>query len=121
MEVVGTLVIVAIVVVLGVLADRRFGILPRGDRLRPEPPRKPALAFQAGEAPATALAPNAAALARLRAVTPRCGADGAAMTPSPDDTVRYNDRELLVLRFRCPQCGAARAIYCQTDRVQPAV
>jgi hypothetical protein len=120
MEIVGTVVVVAIVVAIGLVVDRRFGILPRPERLRAEESRKPAMTFQAGEAPATALAPNAAALARLRAAAPRCNLDGAAMATAPDDTVRYGDRELLVLRFRCAQCGAARAVYCHTERVNNA-
>ena len=116
------LAIVAVVVALGVVADRKFAILPRPERLlaaadaakRPAPGK----AFAAGEAPATALAPNAAALARLRASPPRCATDSAAMAADPDDRVRFGGKELLVLRFKCPTCGVARAIYCQTERLQ---
>jgi predicted RNA-binding Zn-ribbon protein involved in translation (DUF1610 family) len=42
------------------------------------------------------------------------------MAAAADDTVRYGDRELLVLRFRCPQCGTGRAVYCHTERVNNA-
>jgi hypothetical protein len=120
-EVLGTLAVVGVLVVLGVIADRKLGLVPRPAQLKEAGERKPAApAFAAGEAPATALSPNAAALARLRAVPPRCAADGVAMAAEPDDSVRYNERELLVLRFRCATCGVGRSIYCQTDRLQPS-
>jgi hypothetical protein len=119
----GTIAIVAVVVVAGYFADRRFGILPRGERLRDDGEAKrvaPGTAFAAGEAPATALAPNPAALARLRATPPRCTGDAVAMVADPDDLVKFAGKDMLVLRFRCPTCSAARSIYCQTDRLQPA-
>jgi hypothetical protein len=122
-EIVGTLLVIAVVVALGVAADRKFHILPRREQLKAAggPPRTTAPpAFQAGEAPISALAPNPSALARLR-VPPRCGIDGDAMVADQDDHVRYGGRELLVLRFRCARCGATRSIYCQTDRLQQPI
>jgi hypothetical protein len=63
-----------------------------------------------GATPATALRANAAALERLRA-QPKCPDCRTTMSAEPDDTVRFDGRELLVLTFRCGECGNKRAIY----------
>ncbi len=102
--VLGTLGIVGAVIVAGVLADRRFGLLPRPRELldagRPGwelPPHAP------GEAPETALA------APPRTV--RCRACRRRALPDGDSRVAYGERELIVRRYLCPRCGATTTIY----------
>lgn len=104
--VVGTLAIVAVTVAIGVFVDRKTSIVPA---VRPAAP-----SHTAGEAPASAIRAGATQLARLRA-SQRCPACRAAMLGAPDDAVRYGERSLLVLQFRCPACAARRALY-----VEPA-
>ena len=101
--VLGTLGIIAAVIAAGVLADRRFGLLPRPRQLlasgRPgwKPPHAP------GEAPETALA------AAPRTV--RCRACHRQTVPDGDSRATYGDRELVVRRYRCPRCAAITTIY----------
>jgi len=102
--VLGTLGIVAAVIAAGMLADRKFGLLPRPRALLPAgrpghklPPHAP------GEAPETALA--------ALPPTVRCRACRAQAVPEGDSRVTYGDRELAVRRFRCPRCAATTAIY----------
>ena len=110
--VIGTIAVVLITVLVGVLLDRKLGIIPRPAELKQADRKQlPAATHGAGEAPATALRVRASQLARLR--TQRCTACRAAMTNEADDTVRYNERELLVLHFACPRCGAKRRLYVQ--------
>ena len=98
--VIGTLAIVAATVSAGLLIERRFGFR---HRQLAAPDRDPPHA--AGAAPATAICGGD--LAVLRRQT--CCA--VAMDALPDDRVRYNDGELLVLRFACARCPATRRIY----------
>jgi len=107
----GTCVIVAIVVVLGVLADKRFAIVPRAEVLRPRPP-----GHVAGEAPALAIRARPAQLATLRA-TQRCEGCRAVLDANgADEAIRFGDRALAVLHFTCPRCGRKRSLY-----VEPTV
>lgn len=102
--VLGTLGIVAAAIAIGVLADRRFGLLPRPRELleagRPGlklPPHAP------GEAPETALdAPPR---------TVRCHACRRRALPDGDSRATYGDRALVVRRYRCPCCAAITTIY----------
>jgi hypothetical protein len=103
----GTIAIVLIVVAVGLLVDRKRSLLPKPTELAPH--KKPPPSHGAGEAPATAIRARDGQIARLR--VRRCPACRAAMTNDADDTVRYNDRELLVLHFACTACAAKRAIY----------
>ena len=104
--IVGTCAIVAVVVALGVFADKRFAIVPRREVLHPRPP-----APAAGEAPALAIRAKPAQLATLR-TTQRCeGCRAALEANGPDDAIRYNDRGLAVLHFTCPSCGRKRSLY----------
>jgi rubredoxin len=102
--VLGTLGIVGLVIAAGVIADRRFGLLPRPRELREAgrpgwrlPPHAP------GEAPETALA----------ALPPsvRCRACRGRALPDGDSRVTYGDRELVVRRYRCPRCAAIATVY----------
>jgi len=104
--IVGTCVIVAVVVAIGVLADKRFAIVPRAEVLRPRPPGP-----VAGATPALAIRTKPAQLATLRS-TQRCDDCRAALEANgPDDAIRYDDRGLAVLHFACPSCGRKRSLY----------
>jgi hypothetical protein len=108
--VIGTIAVVLIVVVVGLLVDRKHPLLPRpADLRKDDAPKQPVIAYAAGEAPATAIRARSAQLAKLR--EQRCTACRAAMTNGADDSVRYNDRELIVLHFACPACDAKRSLY----------
>ena len=104
----GTVAIVLITVAVGLLIDRKHSVLPNPTEIVAKPEPKP-VTHAAGEAPATAIRARDSQLARLR--TQRCLACRAAMTNLDDDTVRYNERELLVLHFACPDCRARRSVY----------
>lgn len=107
--IIGTAVIVAITIAIGVFADKKLGLMPRAETLDPPRPRPPGHA--AGEAPATAIRAGAAQLERLRA-SQRCRECRTVLEAagSPDD-VRYNERALVVLHFHCPACGRNQALY----------
>ena len=107
--IVGTIAIVLITVAVGLLVDRKVGFLPKpteiaNDEVKPPPPT-----HAAGEAPATAIRARGSQLAKLR--KQRCPQCRAEMTASDDDTVRYNERDLLVLHFACPSCSTKRVLY----------
>jgi hypothetical protein len=109
--IVGTVAIVLIVVVVGVLFDRKHSVLPRPEELAAQnkPARPPSPAYAAGEAPSTAIRAREAQVGKLR--VQRCPACRAEMRNDADDTVRYNEREQLVLHFTCPACAAKRVLY----------
>jgi hypothetical protein len=106
--IVGTIALALIAVVVGLVVDRRYPVLPRPEQLQ-EAPAKPAIAHAAGESPATAIRARESAVAKLR--VQRCQTCRAAMANDADDTVRYDERELLVLHFTCAGCGARRSLY----------
>jgi len=107
--VLGTIGIVAITIALGILADRRWGLIPRKERLAPAV--RPALpAHAAGQAPATAIRAAAAQIENLRA-TQRCCR--TVMEALPDDEVAFDGKTLAILRFRCAACAATRSVYVQ--------
>ena len=107
--IVGTVAIVGLTIAIGVYIDRRVKLLPRAEDLAPAE-RNPPPKHAAGEAPATAIRARDAQQTRLRG-SQRCTQCRAAMISEPDDTVRYDNRALLVLQFRCPECAARRALY----------
>lgn len=108
--VLGTIAIVAVAIAIGVVVDRRLGLLPRAERLRAAGQPRPRPRHTSGAAPSTAVRADAAQLERLRA-GPTCPHCRTEMSAQPDDTVRFAGRELLVLAFRCPACASKRAIY----------
>ncbi len=111
MVVIGTLAIVGVTIVIGVFVDRRFALLPRREAL--EAAKRPALpGHLAGEAPSTAIRARDAQLARLRAGQ-RCPSCRSEMTGLRDDIVRYDNRDLYLLRFECPRCRIERSLYVQ--------
>jgi hypothetical protein len=108
--IVGTIAIVLITVIIGLLVDRKYSVVPKASELDPKPARKPAPpTYAEGEAPATAIRASASQLAKLRCQ--RCATCRSEMTNDADDTVRYNDRELLVLHFSCPAGHGKRSVY----------
>lgn len=107
--IIGTLAIVLITVVIGVFLDRKVGLLPRAADLAENPAPKPVTMHAAGEAPATAIRARGGQLDRLR--SQRCPGCRGPMTNAHDDTVRYNERELVVLHFACGACGTRRSLY----------
>ena len=107
--IVGTIVIVLITVLVGLLVNRKYNLFPKPTELAAEKPKPPPGQHAAGEAPATAIRARDGQLEKLR--TQRCAACRAQMTNPPDDTVRYNERELLVLHFSCPACAHKSVLY----------
>src|SRR5262249_52702033 len=105
--VLGTIAIVALTIAVGVVIDRRIALLPRPEP-HVEPKKLPG--FAAGEAPSTAIRAGGSQLQRLRG-SQRCPRCRAAMAGEHDDRVRFGERELTVIGFSCPQCGAKRTIY----------
>lgn len=102
----GTCVIVAITIAIGLIADKRFAIVPRAEVLRPRP-----RGHAAGESPAMAIRTRPAQLATLRA-TQRCrGCRAPLEAAGSDDTIRYGERTLAVLHFRCPHCVVSHSLY----------
>ena len=109
MIVLGTIGIVLITIAIGILIDRKHGILPKPtELLEPREPEKPKQTYAAGEAPATAIRARAGQLEKLR--VQRCAVCRKEMAVGPDDKVRYDDRDLLVLHFTC-SCGSKRSLY----------
>jgi hypothetical protein len=109
--VLGTIAIVAATIAIGTLVDRKFGILPRPERLAAAATRPALPNHGAGEAPATAIrASSPQQLERLRDGQ-RCPDCRTVMSGDPDDTVRFAGRELRVLRFRCASCASRRVLY----------
>ncbi|MDX2088103.1 MAG: hypothetical protein SFX73_09640 [Kofleriaceae bacterium] len=107
----GSIVVVLVTVVLGLLADRKWGLLPDPKRLkeagtsrRLPPPHAP------GEAPASALDLSPGDRERLIARM-KCTACKVTMSLSGEDAIRYDQRDLRVLRFACSGCGATRSVY----------
>lgn len=102
--VIGTIAFVIVSITAGLYLDRRFGLLPRRDKLQAPKPALPAHAD--GEAPATAIYATSLEPLRERACR-TCKTSMEATT----DTVRYEGRALTVLAFTCPRCGAHDRIY----------
>jgi hypothetical protein len=105
--IIGTIAIVLLVIVVGLLVDRKVPVLPKPEV--PEPKTLPATHL-AGEAPATALRVGGPQLDKVRS-SQRCPSCRAAMHPGPEDTVRYDEADLVVLHFTCPSCDARRTLY----------
>ncbi len=105
--IIGTIIIVAVTIAIGIFADRKLGMRP--EALAAGPPR-PSFAHAAGEAPATAIRAGAAQLERLRA-SQRCRSCRELLTIGVEDRVRYDDRDLIVIQFRCPRCESKRTLY----------
>jgi hypothetical protein len=107
--VVGTILIVASTIAIGVVLDRKLGILPRPEKLT-EAAKPKQLAHSAGEAPVAAIRAGSSQIAKLRE-SQRCPACRAAMRTAGEDDVQYNGRRLRVLTFQCTSCSTKRAVY----------
>lgn len=114
--IVGTIAIVIAAIVLGVLADRKWKLLPSPEGLREAGKPKQLPAHAAGEAAATALRVTPEERARLEA-TQRCPRCRAKMVLAGDEPVTYEGRELRVLAFRCSRGDGARSIYIEARGV----
>ena len=113
--IIGTIAIVLITIAVGILVDRKVGFLPKPTEIASDEGTKPPPPTHgAGEAPATAIRARAGQLVKLR--KQRCPACRAEMTPGTDDTVRYDERDLVVLHFACPACPTKRSLYVEPVR-----
>jgi hypothetical protein len=107
--VLGTIGIIAAMIAVGFVLDRRFGVLPRPNELR-DSARQPRPTYAAGDAPSTAIRATAERLANLRE-SKRCTECRGPASLESEERVRYDERELIVLRFRCTHCNEARSLY----------
>jgi hypothetical protein len=105
----GTIGIVAAMIGLGVLIDRKWSILPRPGELAKIDPKAPP-PDPPGTAPGAALRLTEKKLERARE-SQRCAACKARLTAGPGETIRFGDRQLQVFRMTCENCGATRALY----------
>jgi hypothetical protein len=110
--IIGTIAIVLVAVVVGLLIDRKAPILGRPEDTAAADLKKRST-HAAGEAPATALRIHDNQLDTLRA-TQRCPRCRSTMQSAPDDHVRYDDADLLVCHFTCENCPGTRTIYVST-------
>jgi len=109
--VLGTIGVVGATIVAGVLADRKWGLLPRPALLLEAGKPKRALPGHGpGEAPATAIAAGPMEIEKLRRHR-RCAACKGELDVLADDTATYNGRDLTILRFRCPRCDEKTLVY----------
>jgi hypothetical protein len=105
----GTILIVLVTIGVGLLVDRKWGVIPREERLL-EQSKRPALpGYAPGEAPATARAASPAEIEKLRRA--KCTECRGETDVLPDDRVTYEGAELLVISTRCRRCGYKRAVY----------
>jgi hypothetical protein len=106
--VLGTLAVVAAAIAIGVLVDRKVGLLPRPRDLLEagKPGTKPA-PHAPGEAPETALATPPR--------TVHCRACHASTQLEGTSRTTYGDRELVVQRHRCTSCATITRIYCEAS------
>jgi hypothetical protein len=109
--IIGTIAIVLVTIVIGLIVDRKAPLLPTPEDLAPD--RKKLETHAAGEAPSTAIRVRDAQLDRLRA-SQRCPRCRSKMESAPDDHVRYNDADLLVCHFKCVNCPGFRTLYVST-------
>jgi hypothetical protein len=98
-----TVVITAIAIAIGYYVDKRW--VPKPEALAAPKPK-----LVAGDSPAAAIRAKPAQLERLR-TSQRCECRVVMQLAGDDETIRYDDRRLLVLRFACPACGRSRPLY----------
>jgi hypothetical protein len=107
--IIGTIAIVLVTVVIGLLIDRKAPVLAKPKATAADELKKRSI-HAAGEAPATALQIGEDQLERLRS-TQRCPRCRRPMRSAPDDRVRYGDADLLVCHFTCESCPGTRTLY----------
>lgn len=125
--VLGTVGVVLLLVVVGFFVDRKLPILPRSQRAHPLPPAPVApvapLAAPAGGGPVVVparplIVPGETASAavkvpvewRGRIAAGRCGC-GHALEVKSDEAIRFDGRQLVVVRLACTACPHARSVY----------
>lgn len=105
----GTLAVVGVFVAIGMWLDRRVSLLPRVEQLREAGRPKPmGQDHEVGLAPATALRSDPERMSR---VVERQRCCKAAMAVEGEEAIRYDGRDLRVIRLRCGTCGASRGLY----------
>ena len=112
LTVLGTLGVVVVTIVLGVLADRRWGLFPDKQKLlAAQAPKRLGDGHGPGEAPHTALTLTLGELELLRRKQRHCR---RPMDTLADDEIQFDGRTLRVLRFRCTRCSAETSRYVAT-------
>lgn len=110
----GTLAVVAVFVAIGIWIDRKISIVPRAEDLdeaqRPKPLGQD---HEVGTAPATALHSDPE---KMRKVVERQRCCKAPMAAESEDDIRYDARQLRVIRLRCATCNATRSLYYEPRR-----
>jgi hypothetical protein len=102
--VLGTIAIIGATIAIGVVIDRKVGILPRRELLLADgKPRLKLPPHAPGAAPETALATPPGEVA--------CSACEAATRLEGDSPVAYDGRALTARRYRCTRCAATTTIY----------
>jgi hypothetical protein len=107
--VLGTLGVVAAVVVIGMLIDRKVSLLPRPEELRemdaPKPPPEPP-----GTVASAPLRLTARRLAKAL-VAQRCVTCRTRLDAGPGVPIRFSGKELQLFRLTCAKCGTGRGLY----------
>ncbi|CAN5680305.1 hypothetical protein BH11MYX1_BH11MYX1_52200 [soil metagenome] len=107
--IIGTIAIVAAMMALGVVVNRKYGIKP--EELAGTPPKARIAAHEIGEAPATALRASDAQLAKLRPNLHCKTCRSILHADGSDEVVRYGGEPMRVLGFWCPRCNTKRPLY----------
>ncbi len=98
--VLGTIAVVAGTITIGILVDRKWALLPKPPALL-EAGKPPGPA--PGEVPATALP------TRPKRVT--CSACKSATLLDGESPIRFDNRDLVALRYRCTKCASITTVY----------
>ena len=112
--VLGTIGLVIVFVVVGVLVDRKVSLLPRPEELAQIGKPRP-LIHAAGTAPETALACTADELTAHLAKR-RCACKGKVVRAGDHEPIRYDGRELIVVPLTCASCGTHQRCYATITR-----
>lgn len=102
----GTAAVVTVMVVIGLLIDRKVPLLPRATPPVAAVPRHE-LPIP-GETAATAVQVPTSWRARIAAGRCACGKPLAVRS---DEPIRFAGRPLIVVRLACDACGHARSVY----------
>jgi hypothetical protein len=109
LAVLGTIAVIAGFIGIGVLVDRKWSLLPRPEQLAVGPaPARPKPLYAPGAAAETAIATTADELTRIVGRRRHCR---RPMERDGDESIRYGDRALTVVRLRCPVCGERESMY----------
>ncbi len=100
MIILGTIAVVAATIAVGVLVDRKWALFPKPKQLL-EAGKPPGPA--PGEVPATALAERPARV--------KCSACKGATLLDGESPIRFGDRDLIALRYRCTKCASVTTVY----------